>query len=258
MTHEIKFSVITVCLNCKDIIEQTILSVLSQSFHSIEYIVIDGKSSDGTLNILRKYQDKIRIISEPDNGIYDAMNKGIRLSRGQFLYFLNAGDQFTNSETLQEIEKFSTAHPDCSVIYGDIQISNSAAKWIMNNKTYIGEIKNLRYLFNNMFCQQRAFFQRSIFNSIGMLDTSYKIISDYDLIFRAYQKGLNFGYVHTDIVSIPLGGYSNIHLDQFLKERIRSLFHLPWWRWYWIFDHVIGAISRGSINKYFKTKLIKR
>lgn len=251
------FSVITVCFNAQDLLEKTILSVLEQTHPQIEYIIIDGKSRDNTLAIVEKYKGRIaRIVSEPDQGIYDAMNKGIKLSSGDYLYFLNAGDQFVSPQTIAETAQFS-GEQNAEIIYGNVQLQNKSDRWVLNDKAFTGEIKDLHYLYNNMFCQQRAFFKRSIFDQLGGFDVSYKIIADFELIFRAYQQGLPFAYLPKDIVSIPLGGVSNIHLDRFLKERLRTLLNLPWWQRYWALDLFTGALKRGSLSKYFKTKIKK-
>ena len=101
---DLKISIITVCLNSENYIEKTILSVLAQSYTNIEYIVIDGNSSDNTYNIINKYRTEIDItISEKDAGIYDAMNKGITLSTGDIIYFLNSGDLLYNNTTIEQI-----------------------------------------------------------------------------------------------------------------------------------------------------------
>lgn len=97
-------TVITVVYNAKELLEETILSVLNQTYSNIEYIIVDGGSTDGTLDIIKKYQDKIsKYISEPDQGIYDAMNKGMSLSKGQWLNFMNAGDSFYSNDVLQKV-----------------------------------------------------------------------------------------------------------------------------------------------------------
>ncbi|MCB9772391.1 MAG: glycosyltransferase [Candidatus Omnitrophica bacterium] len=250
-----KFSIITVCLNAQNLIEKTVLSVLEQTYSDIEFIIIDGKSSDNTISILEKYKSQIsQIISEPDKGIYDAMNKGINLSHGEFLYFLNAGDQLMSPNTLTEVAQFIKKHPTAELAYGDVKLQNSSDKWILNENTFSGEIRNLRYLYNNMFSQQRAFFKRTIFDKLGKFNTTYKIIADFDMAFRAYQSGLPFAYFNMTFVSIPLGGFSNIHLNQFFKERLRTLSNLPWWQKYWALDLFCGALYRGSFKKYFNIK----
>ena len=114
-----KISVITICYNAEKTIEITIKSVLNQSYKNLEYIIIDGGSKDNTMKIVKRYKDKISsVISEPDNGIYDAMNKGVRIATGEWLNMMNAGDCYTNDEVLNEI--FSTSIPkDKTVIYSD-------------------------------------------------------------------------------------------------------------------------------------------
>ena len=98
-----KFSIITVTYNAEAVLEDTIQSVISQTYHHVEYILVDGASKDGTLSIIDRYRDRItRIVSEPDKGLYDAMNKGIRLATGDYLCFLNAGDSFHEDDTLQQ------------------------------------------------------------------------------------------------------------------------------------------------------------
>ena len=99
-----KFSIITVTYNAEAVLEDTIQSVISQTYHHVEYILVDGASKDGTLSIIDRYRDRItRIVSEPDKGLYDAMNKGIRLATGDYLCFLNAGDSFHEDDTLQQM-----------------------------------------------------------------------------------------------------------------------------------------------------------
>lgn len=254
-----KISVITVCFNAENFIEQTIQSVLSQFGQRPEYVIIDGCSKDNTMKIVGEYSGRIsKIISEQDEGIYDAMNKGIRLTHGEFLYFLNAGDQFAHADVLAQVVAFFRDHPFCDIIYGDVRLRTATDGFVINDRTFKGEIKDSHYLFNNMFCQQRGFFRRSVFNQVGLFDTSYKVIADYDLVFRAYQRGMMFCYMNFEIVSIPLGGYSNYHLDRFLLERIRSLKHLPCWKWWWLMDWILSSIWRGSPLKYLKLKIRKK
>ena len=99
-----KISVITVCFNAVETIEETILSVINQTYSNIEYIIIDGASTDGTVDIVNKYRDKIAcFVSEPDKGIYDAMNKAVKVAKGDWLFFINSDDVFINNECLQNV-----------------------------------------------------------------------------------------------------------------------------------------------------------
>ena len=112
-------SVVTVCYNAADTIEKTMLSVLNQTYHDIEYIIIDGGSTDGTVEIIRKYADRIAYwVSEPDKGIYDAMNKGIKVATGEWINFMNAGDEFVDANVLDKLF-FAKTVANVDVIYGN-------------------------------------------------------------------------------------------------------------------------------------------
>ena len=124
-----KFSIITVTYNAEAVLEDTIQSVISQTYHHVEYILVDGASKDGTLSIIDRYRDRItRIVSEPDKGLYDAMNKGIRLATGDYLCFLNAGDSFHEDDTLQQMVRSISGNelPDVLCLPGE---ASSRACW---------------------------------------------------------------------------------------------------------------------------------
>ena len=133
-------SIITVAYNASNTIETTILSVVNQTYPNIEYIIIDGGSTDGTIDIIKKYESKItKWISEPDKGIYDAMNKGINLARGEWINFMNCGDSFYENNTLQVISDTIINSKDINVIYGNSIISLDRFKYIVLPK----ELENL-------------------------------------------------------------------------------------------------------------------
>ena len=127
-----KFSVITVTYNAASVLEDTIQSVISQTYHHVEYIIVDGASKDGTLSIVDRYRDRItRVVSEPDRGLYDAMNKGIRLATGDYLCFLNAGDSFHEDDTLQQMVHTLTSLTELpDVIYGETALVDKEGHFI--------------------------------------------------------------------------------------------------------------------------------
>lgn len=115
-----KFSVITVTYNAEKVLEDTVQSVISQTYHHVEYIIIDGASKDGTLEIVNRYRDRIhQLVSEPDKGLYDAMNKGIALATGDYLCFLNAGDSFHEDDTLQKMVHSINGNDLPDILYGE-------------------------------------------------------------------------------------------------------------------------------------------
>lgn len=118
-----KFSIITIVYNSKDVLEGTILSVINQSYTNIEYIIVDGASNDGTIDTIKKYEGKIqKWISEPDKGLYDAMNKGIDMASGDYLWFMNAGDRIFESSTLEKIATKAIDNPD--ILFGEVMLVN--------------------------------------------------------------------------------------------------------------------------------------
>lgn len=180
-----KFSIITVCWNSQDTIEQTIQSVLNQTFKDFEYIIIDGQSTDNTLAIIDKYKDRItQFISEPDKGIYDAMNKGIDLAQGDYIMFLNADDVLFHENVLAltaqkaNIEKYE-------LLYGDLIFLEKENGNFKNRKQ---DNVNKIYLCGGMLFHPTIFATKKLFEKIGKFDISYKIVADYEWILRALIK----------------------------------------------------------------------
>jgi len=155
-------TIITVVYNGIDFLEDTIKSVIAQKYENIEYIIIDGGSTDGTLDIIKKYEEHISLwISEPDKGIYDAMNKGIRLANGEWINFLNAGDSYVNADVLSKI--FSSNLDKYTLIYGDIIAIKENGK-LLNIKAV--DLKNDCSIIDGMkVCHQAIFYNRAILDN---------------------------------------------------------------------------------------------
>ena len=171
------FSVITVCLNERNKIRATCESICGQSFHDFEWIVVDGSSTDGTLDILAEYKDRINVmVTEPDRGIYHAMNKGIRLASGQYLVFMNGGgDRFMDEEVLKTV----AVAPKAGILYGDILLKEADGLFLR----YPDELPS-DYLLNNMLPHQASFIWWELFEQYGHYDETFKIAGDYDLFVR--------------------------------------------------------------------------
>ena len=185
-----KITIITVCYNAISTIEDPIKSVLSQTYENLEYIIIDGGSIDGTIDIIKKYEKQISYWqSEPDKGVYDAMNKGIKLSTGEWINFMNAGDSFYNTEVLQSLNLyFSDSQTD--IIYGDTCIE-------INNKNKYRVIpENISNIEHHLpFCHQSCFVKSSIIkNNLFLLQ--YKYVADYAMFYKFYQLGCKFKYIN--------------------------------------------------------------
>lgn len=204
-----KISIITVSLNEKDTIEATFLSVLNQTYKDFELIVVDGGSTDGTLEIIDKYKDKIsHFISEPDNGIYDAMNKGIDLATGDFLLFLNANDKLYDDKVFQLVADTLNKNPEVKLLFGDVEIIDKD-----NNQDYIKTYENMLNKYNFLFsglCHQGTYYSRDLFNDYGKYSTEYKICADWEFNIRCVIKNKvkNF-YLNSTLAKFQLGGYSS-------------------------------------------------
>lgn len=201
-----KISVITVCYNSEKTIETTIKSVVEQTYENIEYIIIDGKSSDNTLNIIEQYKDKIsKIVSEKDNGIYDAMNKGIAESSGEYLFFLNADDSFYDKLVIEKIVK-QLSIKETDFIYGNLNTVNIAKRTSFIKKQ---NKLNKIYLLKNTPCQPTLFASRAVFKKCGGFSTKHKIVSDYEWILKAIlEYKVSCQYVDITISNFNIGGIS--------------------------------------------------
>jgi len=196
-----KITVITVVYNNETKIEKSLLSVISQKYSNFEYIVIDGASTDQTLNIINKYRSKItNIISEPDKNLYDAINKGIKLAKGEYIYLLHSGDTFVNDDVLRNYIRFIDNH--------DLYLSNMIS--INSNKTYLIKPK-FKYLWKNMLLNHPTWLvKKSIFEKFGIYDVKFRIASDYDFALRIW-KNITYKYIDFESVQFSLEGisYSN-------------------------------------------------
>jgi glycosyltransferase involved in cell wall biosynthesis len=169
-------SIITVVYNGRDFLEKTIRSVINQSYKNIEYIIIDGGSNDGTVDIIKRYEDKIDYwVSEKDDGIYDAMNKGIKIARGEYIAFINADDWY-EEEVLQEFADILQKHNNIDILAGDISIVDEEGKPIVVRKGSFEEYgKNLHH--QAIFVSSRNYKQL-------FFDTSYHLAADSDFIVK--------------------------------------------------------------------------
>ncbi len=172
-------SIITVNRNERAGLGATLASVASQTFADRELIVIDGASSDGSEEVIRAYSGAVtEWISEPDGGIYDAQNKGIRRARGTYCLFLNAGDRLADDGALARV--FATA-PAEDVVYGDAVFEDGARRWTERSPDALG----FAFLMRTMLPHQATLFRRALFERVGPYDTSFRIVADYDFLLRA-------------------------------------------------------------------------
>ena len=208
-----KISIITVVRNGRNTIEKTMLSILNQTYPNIEYIVIDGASKDGSLDIIKEYEKKLfncefknvsfKFISEEDMGVYDGMNKGIKLANGEWINFMNAGDYFESEKVIENIYSDDKIQDkNVSVIYGDTIYINYDKNTIKSKKI---ELDN--FWKGPCFAHQSCFVKTNLMKKY-CFDITLKIASDYKFLFSLYNKGFIFLYLPISIAVFSVGGLS--------------------------------------------------
>lgn len=195
-------SIITVCYNSAKTIEQTIQSVINQNYDNIEYIIIDGGSTDGTLDIIKKYEDKISYwVSESDEGLYDAMNKGIKVATGNIVGIINSDDWYNQGVLEKVAETFRDEHAE--VVYGDvINISNTGACLHKSNKHIVKDDLFVRIIYDH----PTIFVRKSVYEKYGGFDCRYRISADYHLLLKFYSNNVIFKYLPVDVAYFRLNG----------------------------------------------------
>lgn len=193
-----KISIITINRNNEIGLRKTIQSVIDQNYPNIEYIVIDGASTDGSVKVLNELNDKITFwISEEDNGIYNAMNKGIKKATGDYLLFLNSGDNLINGDIITEIVNEGRTE---DLIYGNLLLHDAEKEWTWNlsgNLTF-------RDLYNSTIPHPTTFIKRELFDKVGFYDESLKIVSDWKFFLLAFAR-YNASYAHVNKIVTAYG-----------------------------------------------------
>ena len=208
-----KVTVVTVTYNAIDVVEETILSVLNQTYNDIEYIVVDGLSTDGTMNVVRKYADDIDVIvSEQDEGIYDAMNKAIDIASGEWTIFMNAGDRFYNSEVVQDV--FNGAPESAELIYG-------RHAWKYGDKISIIATRPLSLMWQHISFSHQSLFAKTLLLKEKKFDLSFKIVSDYEFYFSLFMEGRVFYNSDVIVSMVSGGGLSDVSFIRRTYERWR-------------------------------------
>lgn len=192
-----KLSVIIPTYNSGKNIQSCLCSLRKQSFQNFEVVVVDGNSSDNTLEIVEKsrpYLPEIKIISEPDRGVYDAMNKGINLASGKFLFFLGSDDILFDNEVFNDVVQ-EVSNRNVDLIYGDVQF--------LYSKTTLGGVSSLtRLLFEGNICHQGIFYKRSVFDKIGLYNLTYKVWADWEFNIRCFRHTGITTYYFQRVISL--------------------------------------------------------
>lgn len=218
-----KISVITVCRNVESSLADTLLSVQEQSYGNIEHILIDGASSDGTVDLVRKHEKSLAFwVSEPDQGIYDAMNKGIQLATGDVVGFLNADDMFENNMALEWIAR-AFSDTGVSACYGDLTYVNNADLRRVVRYYSSKDFSPQKIAQGVMPAHPTLYVKKNIFNKYGLFKTDYRIAADFEFVARIFGKQtIQFHYIPKVLVRMRMGGVStrNIKSNIVLNREI--------------------------------------
>ena len=215
-----KFSIITVTYNAEKVLEDTIQSVISQTYRNVEYIIVDGASKDHTLEIVNKYHNRInKVISKPDKGLYDAMNKGIQLATGDYLCFLTAGDKFHDSETLQKIVHTLKGQELPDVIYGETAIVDEEGHFLHMRRLSTPAHLNWKSFKQGMLVCHQAFFVNRELAINHLYDLQYRFSADFDWCIRIMKKAKCLHNTRLTLIDYLNEGMTTKNHKASLKER---------------------------------------
>lgn len=216
MNKIIKISIITVSYNAVKTINQTIKSVMDQTYTNIEYIIIDGGSSDGTIEIIKNYADRLTYwVSETDNGIYDAMNKGLKKASGDFVYFIGADDCLIDDDIIRKVVDILKKNDEVDILSGTV--------WMVDEKTKLqrlwqNNVSKEKIMQGYMVHHQGLFTKRKILEKYPF-NLKYKIVSDYEFVLNTYfDKTIKYKYVATPIAFYSLGGISGYDASRLVEH----------------------------------------
>jgi glycosyltransferase involved in cell wall biosynthesis len=231
-------SIITVVYNGASTLEQTILSVINQTYKNIEYIIIDGGSTDGTVDIIKKYEKHLAYwVSEPDKGIYDAMNKGIKKANGELIGLINSDDWYEQDAIYNVVSEFNKIKT-IGIYCGNMKIINGNREIYRKNK----KIKKIvaAMIINHPAC----FVHNEIYKKLNFFDTNYSIAADFDFMLRSFLCKTSFFYIDKLLTNMSATGISSINYVEGWQEEKKSLLK--------------NGYSKWDANYFFYIKKIKR
>lgn len=223
------FSIITACLNSAATIDRCLRSLYDQSFRRFEIIIIDGNSSDGTIDIIKTYTEKfseigikVTLKSEPDNGIYDALNKGVSLCNGAVIGILNSDDYYEPG-TLQLIYNSFTENDHAEIVYGLLRQWMNGQELVVRRYNYDYILSSLESGIESAAQHPACFVKKSVYEKIGLFDITFSVAADYDFLLRAKRAGTVFLPIDTIVSNFFLGGSSSkTSLPDRLEQRYRA------------------------------------
>lgn len=219
-----RFSIVTVTYNAENVLNDTIQSIVTQTYRNVEYIIVDGGSTDGTMHIVDRYRPMISIVvSEPDNGFYDAMNKGIALATGDYICFLNAGDAFHEDDTLQRMVHSLRGMELPDVIYGDTDIVDAEGHFLHKRRLSPPKKLTWKSFENGMLVCHQAFFARTKLAKATPYDLTYRFSADFDWCVRILKQAAVTHHTHLTLIDYLNEGMTTENHQASLRERFRIM-----------------------------------
>jgi glycosyltransferase involved in cell wall biosynthesis len=221
-----KISIITVCYNSEKTIEDTIKSVLNQSYDNYEYILIDGNSKDRTLDIIKdyseKFQGKLIWTSEKDKGLYDAMNKGVKMSTGEIVAFINSDDLFCDKDAFLKITNVFKKHENLESVYADLYYVDQKNTERIIRKWITGEQKKFSTGWHP--AHPTLYIKKNIYNKYGLFNLNYKLAADFEIMLRFLDgKNVSTYYLKETLVKMRLGGETNKSFKNIIKQNLECI-----------------------------------
>lgn len=237
------FSIVTVCYNAGAELEKTIRSVVAQTYPHVEYIIVDGASKDGTLAVIERYKDRIaRMVSEPDKGLYDAMNKGIGMATGDYVCFLNAGDRFHADSTLQQMVDTLAGGELPDVLYGETELVDKEGRFVRMRRLSAPEVLTWRSFRQGMLVCHQAFFAKTALAE--PYDLQYRFSADFDWCIRIMKKAKTLHNTRLVLIDYLEEGMTTKNRKASLAERFR------------IMTRHYGPISTAAHHAWFVLRAI--
>ena len=210
-----KFSIVTVCWNSAAVLPRAMESLRVQTCRDYEWVVVDGASSDNTMAIVEGFDAApVVSVSEPDKGIYDAMNKGVHMASGEYVFFLNSDDALHDEHVLADMAKMLDAGPDIDLLYGNVVYAYPDRQVL---RTF-AHIDGRTLPFEDL-CHQAAFARRCLFDSVGGFDTRFRLNADYDWLIRVFRSGAHTRWVDRRIARFTVGGAHAQDANKLADER---------------------------------------
>jgi glycosyltransferase involved in cell wall biosynthesis len=237
-----KISIITITYNSAATVEQTIQSVIQQTYPNIEYIIIDGLSKDNTIEIVKRYQDKIStIVSEKDKGLYDALNKGLKLATGEYTGIIHSDDFYLNDKVIEKVmHQFMTNN--CDAVYGDLYYVDAVDTNKIIRKWKSGQYKKNLFLWGWMPPHPSFFVKQKCYEKYGYFTDQLKSAADYELMLRFIHKNqISLSYLNEYLVKMRVGGMSNQSFENRKKANAEDA----------------KAWEMNDIKPYFFTRYLK-